>query len=86
MMQNLLAIAPCDEVTSYDLRQLALYAALLDADAAGARWREAAATVMGLEPDHEGAERCWQSHLERARWITGCGLAQAVEAFGRSRI
>lgn len=86
MMQNLLAIAPCGEITSYDLHQLALYAALLDADAVGTDWREAAATVMRLDPDHEWTEHCWQSHLERARWITGRGLAQAVEVFGRTPI
>jgi hypothetical protein len=82
-MSNLLAVAPDDGVTEYDRRQLALYAALLDADASGTNWQDAATNVMQLDPSEKGAKRCWQSHLERARWIVGEGLVQAVEAFGR---
>lgn len=80
MLRN---VAPKGQVTSYDQHQLALYAALLDADAAGTVWLEVAQTVMLLDPEQNGAEQCWRSHLERARWIVGEGLASAVESFGQ---
>ena len=70
-----------DEVVAYDRRNLALYAALLDSDEAGADWREVAATLMQLDPHDDNSERCWRSHLERARWIVGKGLAAAVLSF-----
>lgn len=81
MLQN---IAPDTAVTPYDQRNLALYAALLDAEAAGTCWQIVAETLMHINPNDEGAERCWSSHLERARWIVGSGLAQAIEAFGQA--
>lgn len=70
--------------TEYDCVHLALYAALLDADAAGITWQEAASTLMKLDPEHVESERCWRSHLERGRWIVGSGLADAVQSFGRA--
>jgi hypothetical protein len=76
--------APTDSATEYDRAHLALYAALLDADAAGVDWEEAAATLMHLDPKRQDAELCWQSHLDRARWITGSGLADAIETFGHT--
>lgn len=76
--------APNGSATEYDRAHLALYAALLDADAAGVDWAEAAATLMQLDPKRQDTERCWRSHLDRARWITGSGLAEAVETFGRA--
>jgi hypothetical protein len=79
MLRN---VAPSGRVTPYDQQQLALYAAILDADAAGASWRESAKTVLGLDPDHQGAQDCWRSHLERARWIVGEGLTEACHFFG----
>lgn len=77
--------APVSEhVVEYDRRHLALYAAMLDADDAGLDWTDAARTLMGIDTAEAGAEACWQSHLERARWIIGDGLSKAVSAFGRS--
>lgn len=70
-----------EQVVEYDRRNLALYAALLEADDAGRDWRDAAATLMHLDIAHEEAETCWRSHLERARWIVGEGLATALVAF-----
>lgn len=75
--------APDGELTDYDLRNLAAFAALLDAAKAGEDWREAASTILGLDVSDARAEACWRSHLERARWIVGEGLGQAIEAFGR---
>jgi hypothetical protein len=80
---SLLRIAPCGNPQEYDRRHLALYAALLDAESSGQFWQDVVATVMQLNPNDEGAQRCWESHLERARWIVGDGLAYAVEAFGK---
>lgn len=68
-------------VIEYDRDQLSLYAALLDAADAGTSWREVATRLMHLDPDAEGAEACWRTHLERARWIIGEGLGTAIEAF-----
>lgn len=75
-------VAPVGDVTPYDQRHLALYAALIDAEAAGMCWREIALRVMLIDPDQEGAERCCRSHLERGKWITGEGLGQALLVFG----
>ena len=72
-----------DTVTAYDRERLAQYAALLDAAEAGQDWRDAASMIMGLDVSYVGAQACWRSHLERARWIVGEGLGQAIEAFGR---
>lgn len=80
-------VAPCGEVVvDYDRRHLALYAALLDAADAGQDWREAAMGLMGLDADAPGSEACWRSHLERARWIIGEGLACAIEAFNQATL
>lgn len=70
------------DVVDYDRRHLALYAALIDADDAGTPWQEAA-SLLRLDPADIDTEACWRSHLERARWIVGEGLATAVLAFGR---
>lgn len=72
-----------DEVVDYDRRHLALYAALLEADDAGLDWRDAAASLMRLDLSSEGAEACWRSHLNRAKWIVGAGLGAALVAFNR---
>src|SRR3546814_14005250 len=69
-------------VTDYDRRNLALYAALLEADDTGRDWRDAAADLMHLDVTYHESEECWRSHLERARWIVGNGMANAIVAFG----
>ncbi|RYM01407.1 hypothetical protein EWH10_02150 [Sphingobium fuliginis] len=80
-----MALAPLgDAVVEYDRLHLSLYAALLDAEDSGQPWGEASQILMGIDPGSLGAETCWRSHLERARWIVGEGLAQAVSAFGRT--
>jgi len=70
-----------NQVVEYDRRNLALYAALLEADDSGRDWREAATSIMLLDVNQCDAEACWRSHLERARWIVGEGLATALVAF-----
>lgn len=64
-----------DEPTAYDWQHRICYLRLLDADASGADWREAARLIMQLDPDREPgrAYAAWHSHLERARWMTASG-------------
>jgi hypothetical protein len=84
-MGDILDLAPSGEaVTAYDLQQIALYAALIDAADTMIVWEDAAADLMQIDPQGAGAEACWRSHLDRARWIVGPGLAQAVTKFGRA--
>lgn len=78
----LLPLAPDGAVTAYDRRHLSLYAALLDADEAGTSWREVSWLLMRLHPDADGTQRCWATHLGRARWIIGEGLSDACHFFG----
>ena len=81
------ALAPTGEaVVDYDQRNLALYAALIDAHDLAIDWRIAAADLMGLDPSHPEAEQCWRSHLERAQWIVGDGMATALVAFVKRRL
>ncbi|WP_434403363.1 hypothetical protein [Sphingobium sp. DN12] len=83
-MTGLEAIAPTGEtVVDYDQRSLALYAALLEAHDAAVDWRAAAADIMGLDPEHPASEPCWRSHLERAQWIVGDGMATTLVSFGK---
>ncbi len=81
----LMAVDRCapdgETVGDYDHRHLALYASLLAADDAGSGWREAAASLLRLDVTDSDAEACWRSHLDRARWIVGDGLAAALVAF-----
>lgn len=75
-------VAPVGQATEYDRDHLALYAALLDAADAGQDWTIAASDLMGIDITDLGAEACWRSHLDRARWIIGSGLESAISAFG----
>jgi hypothetical protein len=68
------------EFTEYDRAHLLTYARVLDAADGDADWREAAAVILGCDvaQDSVGAETCWTSHLERARWVLGEGLVRVV--------
>ena len=63
-------------LTGYDRDHLVTYLRLLDADAEGADWREAARIVLSLdvEKDPEHAKRVWESHLARAKRISKSGF------------
>lgn len=71
-----------DQITPYDQQHFITYARLLDAEAGGADWQEVARVVLQQDPDKEPerAHRCWQMHLERARWVTTTGYRQLLEA------
>ena len=65
---------PCERapegeaLTDYDREHAALYLRLLDAEAAGADWRDAAKAVFGVDLGAD-AESQYRSHLARARWL-----------------
>jgi len=69
-----------DRLTGYDESHLALYIRLLDADAEGADWREAAMILFGLDADREPvrARTVHDSHLARARWMTTTGYRELL--------
>jgi hypothetical protein len=62
-------------LTSYDKEHLLTYLRLLDAQAEGAEWDEAALLVLNIDPVREPARarRVWESHLARAKWLTAQG-------------
>lgn len=70
------ANAPNDpSVTRYDELRFSLYIRLLDADVATVPWEEVAEAVLGLNVNGNpiAAKRTWQSHLNRAKWMTEVG-------------
>ena len=73
------------DITVYDEEHFVTYLRLLDAQADGADWTEVARIVLHRDPAAEEVRTraCWESHLDRARWMTGRGyrriLEQAVE-------
>lgn len=72
------------EVTPYDQAHLLVYLRLLDAAAAHADWREAAAIILELDvaaaPGR--ARRIHDIHLDRARWMARAGYKHLLN--GRS--
>ena len=74
---DFLDLAPTDPtVTSYDERHLADYLRLLDAEADGATWQEAARIILGIDPVTcaDRAEVMHSSHLSRAHWMRDEGI------------
>ncbi len=65
-------------LTKYDWHHFVTYWRLLDAEADGADWREVAKIVLFLDPDIDEARAhtAWESHLERAHWMTRSGWRQ----------
>lgn len=73
------------QVTDYDRVHLLAYLRLLDAAAAHADWREAAAVILGLdvEADPDRAHRIHDEHLRRARWMAQTGYRDLLASAGR---
>jgi hypothetical protein len=69
-----------DVLTAYDQEHLVTYLRLLDAEIESADWREVAREVLHLDPDQEPgrAWRSWESHLNRAHWMTERGYRQLL--------
>ena len=65
------------QLTAYDERHLTDYLRLLDADAEGTDWHEAAADILGVDvaAEPQRAKAMHDSHLARARWMTEFGYA-----------
>jgi hypothetical protein len=74
---------PIDDpvVTSYDHAHLLVYLRLLDAAAAHADWREAAAIILDLDvaADPGRARRIHDIHLDRARWMARAGYKHLLK-------
>ncbi|WKW52062.1 DNA -binding domain-containing protein [Rhodomicrobium lacus] len=70
-----------DAITPYDERHFVTYMRLLDAKAENADWREVAQIVLHRDPatDELRTRRCWQSHLERAQWLSREGYRRILE-------
>lgn len=68
-------------LTGYDETHLVTYLRLLDAEAEGADWREVAKIVLKIDPIAEPrrAQRAWESHLRRARWMTEHGYRHLLK-------
>ena len=76
------AIPPTgDTITSYDRAHFVTYLQLLDAHAMCVDWKETARTVLSLDPDAdvETAERSYDAHLARARWMTHTGYRRLLK-------
>lgn len=70
-----------DQITPYDEQHFLTYARLLDADREGADWRDVARIILLLDPEKnpERARQCWQTHLERAKWVVTTGYKQLLD-------
>ena len=69
-------VAPNESVlTTYDEQHLVTYWRLLDAEAAGADWKEVTRIVLHIDPHREPARarNAFDSHLARARWMADHG-------------
>lgn len=80
-------LAPSGHViTAYDEQHFVTYLRLLDAQAEGADWKEVARIVLHRDPaDEMLTRRCWQSHLERAQWLSREGYRQILEQAAANR-
>ncbi len=69
-----------DKLTSYDERHLVTYLRLLDADAEGVTWQEAAKIVFGTELAADGiaSKTMFDRHLARAKWMSEAGFAHLL--------
>lgn len=81
-------LAPSDDViTAYDEQHFVTYLRILDAQSEEADWKEVARIVLHRDPasDEMRTRRCWQSHLERAQWLSREGYRQILEQAAANR-
>jgi len=76
-----------DVITAYDEQHFVTYLRLLDAKAEDADWKEVARIVLHRDPasDETLTRRYWQSHLERAQWLSQEGYKQILEQAAANR-
>jgi hypothetical protein len=69
-------------LTTYDREHLKTYLRLLDSEADGAGWEEVVCVIFGLDPGKEPAraERVYNSHLARAKWMTENGFRSLIRS------
>lgn len=75
------ATAPSDDtLTDYDRKHFVTYLRMLDAHAEDAPWEDVARIVLRIDPvaSPEAARRAYQTHLERAQWMTRTGYRQLL--------
>lgn len=76
-------LAPNAEgLTAYDQEHLVTYLRLIDAEADGADWTDAARIVLKIDPSREPerARRAWESHLARAKWMSDSGYRHLLRS------
>ncbi len=79
--QQLQSLAPVDDsITPYDRAHFKLYLQLLDAEERDASWQSVATDIMGLNLEEASAKACWQSHLQRAKWMSVSGYRQMLDS------
>lgn len=68
-------------LTDYDRAHLVTYLRLLDAEASGADWREAARHLLGADPDRrrDAARLSYETHADRARWMARQGYLKLLQ-------
>ncbi len=68
-------------ITLYDRQHFLTYARLLSAERDKLDWRDGVRRILQQDPDRDAraARICWESHLERARWIETVGFQQAID-------
>lgn len=79
-------LAPRDAApTAYDEQHLVTYWRLLDAEAEGADWKEAARVILHIDPHREleRARRAFDSHLARAQWMADHGYRHLLRGGAR---
>lgn len=71
-----------EPLTDYDRAQATVYLRLLDAEAAGADWREVAAIVLKVDPAREPdrAHTMHETHLARAHWLRDGGYKDLLNS------
>jgi hypothetical protein len=69
-------------LTKYDEELAITYVRMLDADKAGADWREVARIVLGIDADSEPdrARLAFETHLARAKWMAHTGYRILLKA------
>lgn len=70
-----------DVITAYDEQHFVTYLRLLDAKAEGADWKDVARIVLHRDPvaEEQRTYHCWQSHLDRAQWLSRAGYRKVLE-------
>ena len=68
-------------ITRYDEQHFTTYLRLLDAETAAADWKDVARAVLHLDPaaDESRAKQTWQSHLDRAKWLSQHGYRDLLQ-------